>query len=384
MQDDKITFDRVARWGVVIVLSAAAVWLVNRLSTVLLPFFAAWLLAYMLYPLVHFLQYRLHLPGRVLSILVAFVLVCAVISGTLALVIPPIVEESVRMGELTKVYFHDTLVETGLIQQLEDAVAKYTEGVNLLHLAQQSSFMDALQSTLIQVWTILSGTINFALGVLGCLIVLLYMFFILNDYEKLSSGWVTLIPKGKRPLATMIVQDVKSGMNAYFRGQALIALCVGILFSIGFLIIDFPMAIGLGLFIGLLNLVPYLQTVGFLPTLLLAFIKSQESGQSFWVIMACALAVFAVVQGIQDMILTPRIMGRAMGLKPAVILLSLSVWGSLLGFIGLIIALPLTTLLLSYYRRFVLKESPVPAVASDDTEHRADTSTTGQPGTSLE
>ncbi|HBC28459.1 MAG TPA: AI-2E family transporter, partial [Prevotellaceae bacterium] len=107
-------------------------------------------------------------------------------------------------------------------------------------------------------------------------------------------------------------------------------------------------------------------------------------GQSFWVIMACALAVFAVVQGIQDMILTPRIMGRAMGLKPAVILLSLSVWGSLLGFIGLIIALPLTTLLLSYYRRFVLKESPVPAVASDDTEHRGDTSTTGQPGTSLE
>ena len=164
----------------------------------------------------------------------------------------------------------------------------------------------------------------------------------------------------------MIVQDVKTGMNSYFRGQALIALCVGILFSIGFLIIDFPMAIGLGLFIGLLNLVPYLQTVGFVPTLLLAFIKSQETGQSFWIVTACALAVFAVVQAIQDMILTPRIMGRAMGLKPAVILLSLSVWGSLLGFIGLIIALPLTTLLLSYYRRFVLKEPPTPSAPAHE------------------
>ena len=192
------------------------------------------------------------------------------------------------------------------------------------------------------------------------LIVLLYMFFILMDYEKLSAGWVTLIPKGKRTLATMIIQDLKEGMNAYFRGQALIALCVGVLFSIGFLIIDFPMAIGLGLFIGFLNLVPYLQTIGLVPTLLLAFIKSQETGTSFWIIVVSALAVFAIVQAIQDLILTPRIMGHAMGLNPAVILLSLSVWGSLLGFIGLIIALPLTTLLLSYYRRFVLKETVPP------------------------
>ena len=356
MLDEKITFDRVVRWTLTVLLCVAAVWLLNRLSTVLLPFFAAWLLAYMLYPLVHFLQYRLHLPGRVLSILVALVLVGGVIAGALALIIPPIVEESLRIGELAKVYFHDTLVETGLMEQLEQTVRKYAEGVNLAHLAQQSSFIDALQNTALQMWSIVAGTLDFALGLLGCLIVLLYMFFILMDYEKISSAWLTLIPKGKRTLAAMIVQDVKAGMNAYFRGQALIALCVGILFSIGFLIIDFPMAIGLGLFIGVLNLVPYLQTLGFLPTLLLAFIKSQETGQSFWIILACALAVFAVVQGIQDMILTPRIMGRAMGLNPAVILLSLSVWGSLMGFIGLIIALPLTTLLLSYYRRFIIGE----------------------------
>ena len=333
---------------------------------VLLPFFSAWLLSYMLYPLVHFLQYKLRLRNRVLSILVAFTLVLGVTGGTLALIIPPIVQESLRIAELVKVYFNDTLIETGLMRQLEALIRKNAEGISLIHLAQQSSFMEALENVLLQLWGILSGTINFALGLLGFFIVLLYMFFILTDYEKLLSGWIKLIPKGQRTLAAMIVQDVKTGMNSYFRGQALIALCVGILFSIGFLIIDFPMAIGLGLFIGLLNLVPYLQTVGFVPTLLLAFIKSQETGQSFWIITACALAVFAVVQAIQDMILTPRIMGRAMGLKPAVILLSLSVWGSLLGFIGLIIALPLTTLLLSYYRRFVLKEPPTPSAPAHE------------------
>ena len=145
-------------------------------------------------------------------------------------------------------------------------------------------------------------------------------------------------------------------MNSYFRGQSLIALIVGILFSIGFLIIDFPLAVGLGLFIGLLNLVPYLQLIGLVPTIILALMKSLETGQNFWFIMLLALIVFAVVQAIQDMYLTPRIMGKVMGLNPAVILLSLSVWGALLGFIGLIVALPLTTLCLSYYRRFVLKE----------------------------
>lgn len=372
MLEDKITFDRVARWGIALLISAAAVWLLNRLSTVLLPFFVAWLLAYMLYPLVHFLQYRLHLRNRVLSILVAGLLVCGVLAGVLALIIPPLVEESLRISDLLKKYFNDALVETGLMRQLEAMLGKYFEGTDWLQLVQQGSVMDAVQGALLQAWSIVSGTLNFALGVLGCLIVLLYMFFILMDYEKLSSGWITLIPKGKRTLAAMIVQDVKSGMNAYFRGQALIALCVGILFSVGFLIIDFPMAIGLGLFIGVLNLVPYLQTLGFIPTILLAFIKAQETGQSFWVILACALAVFAVVQAIQDMVLTPRIMGRAMGLNPAVILLSLSVWGSLMGFIGLIIALPLTTLLLSYYRRFVLKESPMPPLPACETRQNSE------------
>ena len=63
------------------------------------------------------------------------------------------------------------------------------------------------------------------------------------------------------------MNDVKVSMNQYFRGQSLVAFCVGILFCIGFLIIDFPLAIPLGLFIGLLNMVPYLQIVGFIPTI---------------------------------------------------------------------------------------------------------------------
>ena len=136
----------------------------------------------------------------------------------------------------------------------------------------------------------------------------------------------------------------------------MVALSVGILFSIGFLIIGFPMAIGLGLFIGLLNMVPYLQLVGFIPTIILAIVKAADTGQNFWFIMLLALIVFAVVQVIQDTILTPKIMGHVTGLNSAIILLSLSIWGSLLGILGMIIALPMTTLLINYYQKYVIKK----------------------------
>ena len=371
MFEQKITFDSFIRSITVLCLSVGAVWLLNTLSSVLLPFFIAWLLAYLLYPLVRFIQHRLRLRNRILSIVVALLFVFALLAGFIALIVPPIIKETIHIAELTTLYFHDVMTQTNMSKYIQNVVDYLSNKNTLVNLVQQSSFIDAMQTVMLQTWNVVSSTVNVALSVLGVFVVLLYMFFILVDYEKICQGWVNLIPAGKRDFASMVVQDVKNGMNAYFRGQSLIALIVGILFSIGFLIIDFPLAIGLGLFIGLLNLVPYMQLFGFIPTILLAILKATETGESFWFIMLCALAVFAVVQLIQDMYLTPRIMGHVMGLNPAIILLSLSIWGSLMGIIGLIIALPLTTLLLSYYRRFILKEVVAEAGTEQETEAEA-------------
>lgn len=366
MFEKEITFDRVVRWLLVTLVAVALVLFINRLSNVLLPFFIAWILAYMIYPFVVFLQNKCRLKYRALSIVVALLVVITAFVSLVCLIVPPIIEESIRMSGLIAVYFHDTLTSSELFGSLRSMLLDYANNDSLARLIQHRDFVDVAESLLLRAWQFFAGTINFAIGLLGSLVVLLYLFFILMDYEKISDGWIHLIPVGKRDFANMVANDVKSGMNAYFRGQSLIALLVGILFSIGFLIIDFPMAIGLGLFIGVLNLIPYMQVVGFIPTLILAFVKANDSGQNFWIVLLCALAVFVVVQAIQDLILTPRIMGSAMGLNPAIILLSLSVWGSLLGIIGLIIALPLTTLLISYYRRFVIKET------DDETPKQAD------------
>jgi predicted PurR-regulated permease PerM len=183
------------------------------------------------------------------------------------------------------------------------------------------------------------------------------MFFILLDYEYLSDNWIRIFPKKYRPFWHELMGDMKKALNNYVRGQGLVALIMGILFCVGFTIIDFPMAIGLGIMIGIMDLVPYLHTFALIPTVLLALLKAADTGQNFWIILLGALIVFIVVQLICDMIVTPKVMGSAMGLNPAILLLSLSVWGALLGFIGLIIALPLTTLLIAYYQRYVTKES---------------------------
>lgn len=352
----EITFDRFIRGLLLLAGLGTAVFILNYLSSVLLPFFVACVFAYMLYPTVKFIQYKLHVRNRTVSIILALLAVIALISLTLFLIVPPAISEIIKFRNLAGDFLAKNHYGAEFWKTVELFLKENIDENIILRLVHENNLMEAMRIMFSQLWTVVYHTVDFLIGVFASFIVLLYMFFILLDYESLSKGWIKLVPKGSRAFAATLATDVERGMNAYFRGQALVALLVGILFCIGFLIIDFPLAIGLGLFIGLLNLVPYLQLIGFIPTILLALLKAANTGENFWFILLSALLVFAIVQTIQDFILVPRIMGKIMGLNPAVILLSLSVWGSLLGMIGLIIALPTTTLILSYYRRFLDKD----------------------------
>ena len=100
-----------------------------------------------------------------------------------------------------------------------------------------------------------------------------------------------------------------------------------------------------------------MQLIGIIPALGLAAINSLDNGSSIWLSMSLVATVFAVIQLIQEVFLTSRFMGGFSGLHPAIILLSLSIWGALLGMIGLIIAIPITAIILSYYRRIILSPS---------------------------
>lgn len=362
MLEKEITFDRFVRILGIVLLVGGVLYTMNFLSSVLLPFFVAWLLAYLMYPIVKFVQYKLHVPTRALSIIVALVFVLAVIGGVFYLIIPPMIDQFEKLGDIVMQY-----VKQGTNGESFQAVVQQWLHDNRQAIEQvfkRKDVSDAIKSAMPKLFSVLGQTANVILSIVASLITLLYMFFILLDYEYLSSSWIKIFPKKVRPFWQSLMKDVERELNSYIRGQSLVALIMGILFCIGFTIIDFPMAIGLGILIGIMDLVPYLHTFALIPTAFLALLKAADTGQNFWVILASAVAVFCIVQVIIDMVVTPKVMGKAMGLNPAILLLALSVWGTLLGFIGLIIALPLTTILIAYYQRYVTKDKAA--------EHAAD------------
>ena len=353
-EQTKFTFDNVVRgilWAIVL---TGLVMLLNRLSSVLVPFFLAWLIAYLLFPLVKFFQYRCKMKYRILGILCAFLVTGLVLTGFFLLIIPPMVEESMRVKDLLVEYVTTNETVSNIPRLVQQYIRDHLSADQIQAIVTQDGFLDGIKAAVPKIWDVISQSISIVSSVFTVTMVLLYTLFILLDYEDINKGWPNLLPERYRNFAVQLVSDVEDGMNKYFRGQALVAFCVGVLFSIGFLIIDFPIAVGLGMFIGLLNMVPYLQLIGFIPAILLAIVKAADTGQNFWLIMLMVLVVFAVVQIIQDTFLTPKIMGHVTGLNSAIILLSLSIWGSLLGILGMIIALPLTTLLITYYQKYII------------------------------
>jgi predicted PurR-regulated permease PerM len=355
------TFDRVVRLIIGIVILLVIFFLVDYLSNVLLPFLLGWLLAYMMNPMVNFFQLKLHLRNRPLSIFLTFVALLAVFSGIVMLLINPVSNEVSKASQLIGEYLINPRTHQLQLPFLPEPWQQYIQEhfsyAEFQNLINSSSFREVLGKIQPHFMSFLSGTLQFILSLFIVFVILLYNIFILLDYEKITNGWRQIIPPKYRIFVEGLVDDLSLGMNRYFRGQALVAGLVGVMCAIGFSIIGLPLAIVMGLFIGLLNMVPYMQWFGFIPVALLMWLKSVETGQSFPMLLLALFIVVVIVQIIQDLFLIPKIMGKMTGLKPALILLSLSVWGSLLGIVGMIIALPLTTLIISYYKRYVLNDA---------------------------
>ncbi len=365
----EINFDRFVRGALALAVLVVAYFLLSYLSPVLLPFFVAWVAAYMLYPIVRFLQYKCHLRNRILCIFLTLMLVGGVIAAVSYVMVPPFVEEMGHVKEVAARYIGKTArYQDSLPQSVETFIRKNISPEQIEKLLKEKNVQAAIQNIVPKAWNFIWSTAGWVINMIASLIGLLYFFFLLKDYELYSEGWLRYVPQRHRSIVSQIVGDIETGMNGYFRGQALVALSNCVMFSLGFWIIGFPLPIALGCFIGLISFVPYLQVVGIIPAIILALLRAADTGQNFWLLIGGVLLVYIVVQILQDSIVTPYVMGNITGLSPAVILLSLSVWGYMLGIIGLIIALPVTTLMISYYRRYVVGEvetAPATVKAAD-------------------
>lgn len=350
------TFDRVVRLLIGLTVLILLFLLVQRLSNVLLPFLIAWLLAYLLQPVVGLFQYKLKLKSRVLAIACTLLLFVGALGGLVWYLVPMVSNEFAKLSKLVVTYSKDLNLNTYLPPAWQNEIMYYISHLNIETLLKDENIMSGVKNLAPQLWDLINGSLDFVLGLAVVVVIFLYLIFILLDYEKITASWFAIIPPKYRTLVTEITYDLENGMNRYFRGQALVATIVGVLFIIGFSIIQLPMAILMGLMIGLLSMVPYLKSIVVIPCLGLGLLQSAETGQSFGSILIGIFIVFLIIQAAEDLFITPKIMGKVTGLNPAVILLSLSVWGSLMGVVGMIIALPVTTLIISYYKRFVLHE----------------------------
>ena len=359
--DRSFTFDRVVRLALFAGLAWSLVLLLDYLSDVLLPFVTGLVVAYFLDPVTNRVQHVI--KPRVLAALFTLVSITLAVFLVVRLMVPIVGNELADMGRTVSKMATDTELAQAAKARLpenvweevneilkRDDVKRYLTSDGAVQMAK-----DTAKKLSPGVWSVLSGAANVLTFITGLLVIMLYVVFLLIDYHNMATRWRDYLPPGMRDDVSGFVGEFIQATNRYFRSQALVACCVAVLFSIGFSIIGLPLAILMGIFIGLLNMVPYLPILGIIPCLILAGLKALEQGDSFLGGLGIVMLVFGVVQVIQETVLVPRIQGKAMGLSPAIILLSLSVWGKLLGFLGLILALPLTCLGLTYYRRHLWK-----------------------------
>lgn len=379
----KQTFDRdtIIRGIISLAVFVALFLLIKRLSGVLLPFLVSFVIAYMLAPIVDFFQHKCRLKNRVLSVIVTLVLAVGIVVGAVAALTPAINREMTTLSESAKEFAMNFNANKYLPDQLSEELTDFVSNMDFNAILSNPDIQQTIKNLVPKLGSWISSGLSTLAGLAVVFVCLLYIIFLLIDYEKISKNWANYVPERYRHNIQTLMSDLDKHMNGYFRGQALIAFIVGILFAIGFQIIGLPMGIAMGLIIGVFNLIPYMQALGIPPCILLGLIQSAETGRPVWVIALCITAVFVIVQSIQDLVLTPKIMGNVTGMGPAMILLCLSIWGSLLGIVGMIIALPITTLLISYYKRFVLhiddNQADTPSVppTPEDTDGKDNTET---------
>ena len=325
----------------------------SRLYGVLLPFVVSFLLAYVLDPVVGFIQTKCRVRNRALAVCVTLVLVIGIVAAAIAALRKPVTDQVNTAWTAFQTYVAAFNINDYVSAETQEKFLQWQSEWDWKKVLANPELTTSIKELLPKISNWVTGGLSWLSELVVVFMGLLYLIFLMIDMPNIRANYSRYVPRKIRPQVVTLMGAIDRNMNAYFRGQATVATCVGILFAIGFTITGMPMGIAMGLIIGLLNMVPYMQALGIPPCIVLCLLQSAQTGQPVWLTLLMMTIVFIVVQSIQDMILTPKIMGNVTGMSPAMILLSLSVWGALFGVIGMIIALPLTTLIIAYYDRYV-------------------------------
>jgi len=329
-------------------------WLVWLLAPVLTPFLLSALLAYMADPVVNRLErWKVR---RDVAVSLVFLVVISILVVAMLILVPLLVRETIDLVERLPGYFQ-TLQETALpwIEEQFDIEL----GIDTFDAAQATELIRehfrniaGAAGTLLTYITESGG--RFVIWITGMVLVPLVTFYLMRDWHKLLDSLRDMLPRNIEPVAVRLSRDCDEALGGFLRGQLMVMISLGIIYSIGLLIVGLNNAIAIGMIAGLVSFVPYL---GAIIGILLAGITAVIQNFEFWFLLSVAV-VFTVGQLIESFLLTPKLVGDRIGLHPVLVIFTVMAGAHLFGFIGILLALPVaaagTVLVRFFYRNYKL------------------------------
>lgn len=323
-----------------IVAVVASFYLLYRFSNVVFVLFVAAVLATAMRPAVLWLQ-KHHVPQQA-GVLLIYLTLLLVTAGLFAVLTPLLIDQGTQIVDNVPDYYSDT------IEQLRTSNSLIVRriGYNLpaeLNLSaptgggQQQTGTDDKQAELIGRGVAYIRALGW--GMFGFLAVFLIAYFWTLDRDQIVRAGMLLVPIDYRPRAQELWETAEAKVGAYIRGQSLLMLAIGVLTGIAMLIIGLPSALIVAVLAGILEAVPYIGPI--LTAVVAVMITLAEAPDKIWWVIGAMI----LIQQAENVLLVPRIMDRAVGVNPLVTLLSIAAFGSLLGIVGAILAIPLAAII---------------------------------------
>lgn len=328
-------------WLAVGVGGLALLWL---LSPVLTPFIVAAVLAYALHPAVEWLAAR-RVPRLVAVVLVEVAMIVALLLVVLLMV--PILSKELPLLREQIPLLADRLNQNVVpwLQQWGVNVALDTASIKAFVLKYLDANLEEWLATVLSSARI-GGSIVLAL-IGNVVLVPVVLFYLLNDWPQLVRRAEGLVPPRLLPMVRDFLGECDAVLGQYLRGQLLVMVILAVGYSIGLALFGFDLAVPVGVFTGLAIFIPY---VGYGLGLLLALLAGVLQFGSWYGVIAVAV-VYGIGQVVESLVLTPRLVGERIGLAPLTVIFSLLAFGHLFGFVGVLIALPVSALLVVAVRR---------------------------------
>jgi predicted PurR-regulated permease PerM len=349
--------DKLPRWVLWLSLTLASGWLLYTLRGVLAPVFFAFLIAYMLDPLVDRIEQSRLLRERGYGRAVGIAVILAgffAISVIGVLIIVPMVYEEVanflrRLPEMvarSRAEWEPVLAEYGIT--IPTSVGQAFEE---LHLDVQSVVAKGYAPFVAAMRSFLGGTASAVAGIVASVMIPVFAFYLLYDFDRLIAATRELIPPRRRDDADGFFGEIDAVLGQFFRGQFTVMAILGVLYAAGYGAIGVPLALPIGILAGVLAFIPY---VGSFTALGLALLMTMLDWQG-WTQLIWVLGVHAIIQGLESFVITPKIMGDTVGISAIAVLLALLVGAELLGFTGVLLAVPAAAVLKILFQRLVMQ-----------------------------